>query len=204
MPDSRRLIVSVEQDDRTQLVLTDRDGAWPCRPCHRAGGDAWDAQPAPDGRTVAFTWRPFDDLNRHDIRVVDVASGDVRPLTGAAQQRDWSPRWSPDGGTLAFLSERSGFDEVWLMDGNGAHVRRLTHLEQDITDIAWSPDGMRLACVVNRGGAFELTLVDVHDEAARTLRGGRGFHSRPAGRRTARSSRWSTKTRSRRLISAWT
>ncbi|MCB9161073.1 MAG: PD40 domain-containing protein [Caldilineaceae bacterium] len=122
MPDSRRLIVSVERDDRTQLVLTDRDGAWPRGLVTAPGGDAWDAQPAPDGRTVAFTWRPFDDLNRHDIRVVDVASGAVRTLTGTPKQRDWSPRWSPDGGTLAFLSERSGFDEVWLMDGNGAHT----------------------------------------------------------------------------------
>ena len=179
MPDSSRLIVSVERDDRTQLVLTDRDGAWPRGLVTAPGGDAWDAQPAPDGCTVAFVWRPFDDLNRHDICVVDVASGAVRHLTGTAKQRDWSPRWSPDGGTLAFLSERSGFDEVWLMDGNGEHLRRLTRLEHDVTDIAWSPDGTRLACVVNRGGAFELSLVDARDGACRTLRGGRGFHSRP-------------------------
>jgi dipeptidyl aminopeptidase/acylaminoacyl peptidase len=179
MPDSNRLIVSVERDDRTQLVLTDRDGAWPRSLVTAPGGDAWDARPTPDGTAVAFVWRPFDDLNRHDIHLVDVASGDVRPLTDAAKTRDWSPRWSPDGAMLAFLSERSGFDEVWLMDRDGDRLRRLTHLEADVTDIAWSPDGTQLACTVNRGGAFELAVIAVGDGSVRTVRGGQGFHSRP-------------------------
>lgn len=179
MPDSRTLIVSIERDERTQLVLTDRDGAWPRGLVTAPGGDAWDAQPAPDGRTVAYVWRPFADLNRQDICLVDVASGAMRHVTGAAKQRDWSPRWSPDGGTLAFLSARSGFDEVWLMDADGEHLRRLTHLEHDVSDIAWSPDGTHLACVVNRDGAFALTLADARDGQARTVRSGRGLHSRP-------------------------
>src|SRR5262249_25266666 len=124
MPDSAGLIVSVERRDATRLLLTDRQGAWP-RPLTDAASpaDELDAQPSPDGRLVAFVCVPLDDLNRSDIVAVELESGQVRQLTGASKQKDWQPRWSPDGGWLAFLSERSGFSEVWLIrpDGGGLH-----------------------------------------------------------------------------------
>ena len=179
MPDSHGLIVSVERDERTQLLLTDREGAWP-RPLVTApGGDAWDPRPSPDGRLVAYVHRPFDDLNRLDLRLVEVESGQVRALTGASKQKDWEPRWSPDGGRLAFLSQRSGFDEVWLIGPDGENLRQLTHLGADVAEIAWSPDGAQLAATVNRGGAFDLALVEIESGVVTYLRSGKGLYSRP-------------------------
>ncbi|MCG3207490.1 MAG: Protein TolB [Anaerolineae bacterium] len=178
LPDSLGLVTSVERHQTSQLLLTDRRGAWPV-PLTCGPGDHIDARPSPDGQFIAFVFRPHNDLNRLDIQLVDLANGQTIPLTGAAKIKDWSPRWSPDGQTLAFLSERSGWAEVWLIGRDGQNLRQLTHLGLDVADIAWSPDGARLACTLNHGGAFELALLDARSGAATTLRGGLGFHSRP-------------------------
>ncbi len=178
LPDSLGLVISVERRQTTQLLLTDRRGAWPA-PLTCGAGDHLDARPSPDGQFIAFVFRPQIDLNRLDIQLVDLATGQTIPLTGSAKVKDWSPRWSPDGQTIAFLSERSGWNEVWLIGRDGQNLRQLTHLGLDVADIAWSPDGARLACTLNRGGAFELALLDARSGEATTLRGGPGFHSRP-------------------------
>jgi dipeptidyl aminopeptidase/acylaminoacyl peptidase len=179
MPDSRGLVVTVERHEAEQLLLTDRDGAWPRPLTDDPNGDAWDARPSPDGRQIAYVYRPFDDLNRTDIRLIDVASGSIRTLAGVPKIYQHSPRWAPDGGSIAFLSQQTGFYEIWLVRPDGEGQQQLTQLGMDAGDIAWSPDGSRLACTVNRGGAVELALVDAASGAVVALRSGPGFHSRP-------------------------
>lgn len=179
MPDSARLIVSVERDDAIQLLLTDRDGAWPRPLVADPRGDAWDARPSPDGRLAAFVWRPFDDLQRLDIKIVDIETGEVRQLVGTPKIRAWSPRWSPDGAQLAFLTEQPDFNEIWLVRPDGEGLRQLTHLGHDAADLAWAPDGARLACTVNRNGSFDLALIDVQTGKPTFVGPAGGFHTRP-------------------------
>lgn len=179
MPDSNRLIVTTERDGREQMLLTDREGSWPRLLVNEPGADVWDAQPSPDGRFVAYVRRPFDDLNRLDIRLVEVESGQVRALTGTSKERDWSPRWSPDGSRLLFLSERSGWNELWLVQADGSGLRQFTRAGRDVGDPAWSPDGSRIACTVNEEGALHLALVDGASGALTFLRRAKGVHSRP-------------------------
>jgi Tol biopolymer transport system component len=179
MPDSHGLLVFVDREgEGVQLLLTDREGCWP-RSLVTLPGDVRDARPAPDGKTVVFIFRPRDDPNRLDLRLVDVQTGQIRPLTGAPKQKDWWPRWSPDGSLIAFLSQRSGFNEVWPIRSDGEGIHPLTHLGMDVSDLAWSPDGTRLACTVNREGAFDLALIDVASGDVNTLRTGQGIHSSP-------------------------
>ncbi len=174
LPDSRRLLVSVERQEHQQLLLTDIDGTWPRLLVADAEGDAWDAQVSPAGDFVAYTFRPFADLQRLDICVVETDSGRVQQLTDVPGLRNWGARWSPDGAWLAFLSQRSGYNEIWLMRGNGQELQQLTMVGADIGELAWSPDGKRLACTVNRGGAFDLALVSVPGGELRDVRQGHG------------------------------
>ena len=178
MPDSRGLVVSIERAETTQLLLTDREGAWP-RPLVTGPGDALDARPSPHGKLVAFVRRPLDDLNRLDLQIVEIASGIVRQLTGMPNNKDWWPRWSSDGSLIAFLSQRSGFNEIWLVKPDGSGLRQLTSLGADLYDLAWSPDGRQIAAVANRSGALDLVLVDAHSGQVTDLRRGLGVHSRP-------------------------
>jgi dipeptidyl aminopeptidase/acylaminoacyl peptidase len=179
MPDGHGLLVYVDRNkEAVQLLLTDRDGSWP-RPLVTLPGDVREARPSPDGKTVVFTFRPEGDPNRWDLRLVEVESGQVRSLTGSPRLKDWWPRWSPDGKAIAFISQRAGFDDLWLIGADGQGLRQLTKLGHDVSDLAWSPDGKYLACTVNRAGAFDLALVEVHSGEVRDLQRGQGFFSRP-------------------------
>jgi dipeptidyl aminopeptidase/acylaminoacyl peptidase len=177
MPDGNGLLVGVERGDSAQLLLTDRDGAWPRALVTDAAGDVWDAKPSPDGRFVAFTFRPFSDLRRLDVRLVEVESGEVHTLAGVPGVRSWHARWSPDGQLLAFLSQQSGYNEVWMVRADGEGLQQLSNLGHDVAEFAWSPDGKRLACTVNHGGAFDLVLLDVGDGSMTELKRGEGYYS---------------------------
>jgi dipeptidyl aminopeptidase/acylaminoacyl peptidase len=178
MPDSHGLIVSVERQANIHLLLTDRQGNWPSPLTSGVGNDT-DARPSPDGKRIAYVHAPLDDLNRRDIRLVDLASRETRLLAGAPQSRDWSPCWSPDGTRLAFLSQRSGFNEIWLMNLDGSIMNQLTHAGLDLADISWSPDGRWLTATANRLGAFDLVLVDVVSGTLHDLRQSQGVYFRP-------------------------
>ena len=88
---------------------------------------------SPDGHTLVF-----DLLG--DIYTLPIAGGEAKPIsTGPAF--DTHPRYSPDGRTIAFTSDRGGIDNVWLMDADGKNPRPVT-AEKDtyIRGAAWTPD----------------------------------------------------------------
>lgn len=179
MPDSRGIVVSVEWREANQLLLTDLDGNWPRSLTEDETGDAWDARPSPDGKLIAYTHRPFTDLNRLDIRLIELSTGDIRTLTHEPKLFNHSPRWRPGTQQLSFLSQRSGFYEIYLTALDGSPPDQITHFSKDVMDYAWSPDGANLACIVNHSGAFELELLNIQSGQSTSLLGGAGMYSRP-------------------------
>lgn len=179
MPDSQGLVVSIERDEADQLVLTDRDGSWPRALTTDSQGDHWDPQPSPDGRSVAYVYRRFDDMNRLDICVVDIESRQSRLVHGLPKVRMWMPRWSPDGAWLAFISQEAGHDDLWLVKPDSTDLRQVTKAGYDLSDIAWSPDGMSIAATLNRDASLELVLVTPASGEVTPLRADPGCHLRP-------------------------
>jgi len=130
-----------------------------------------DLDPSPDGRFVAFAVNavaPGKDGYRSSLWIVPAdGSAPARQLT-VGSKTDTTPRWSPDGRSLAFLSDRGavlqaggggakpgeakapdeGGSQVWLLPfADGGEARQLTDLPKDVEGLAWSPDGRRLVVV---------------------------------------------------------
>jgi dipeptidyl aminopeptidase/acylaminoacyl peptidase len=103
---------------------------------------------SPAGDRVAVVVRdPFTArfAVRH-IWVYDVASREMRQWTSSSKSEQ-SPRWSPDGKTLAFLSDREESDQIWLMPVAGGEAVKLTSGKSAVQSFAWSPDGARIAYI---------------------------------------------------------
>ena len=97
---------------------------------------------APDGQTVAMcAIGPNGSL---EILTVPTSGGDGTWLTDNAA-KDFMPAWSPDGKTIAFVSDRDGLQYIYLMDADGSNQRRLSTNEYPELSPAWSPDGSQLA-----------------------------------------------------------
>ncbi|HJW47232.1 MAG TPA: S9 family peptidase, partial [Lysobacter sp.] len=108
---------------------------------------------SPDGNTLAYTVSTANlaaDKSQSDLwRVGYDGSGRVR-LTNTSKHDESRPQWSPDGKSIAFLSDRGGEEattQVWLMPATGGKARRLTNFGDGVDDFVWSPDGKRLALI---------------------------------------------------------
>jgi len=113
------------------------------------------AELAPDGSSVVFTrsrWRAADAKPGPaytDLWRVAFAGGEPQRLT-ATDATDASPRWSPDGSKIAFLSRRgsdSPKTRIWVLPSAGGEPYALSDEKVDVASFAWSPDGSRIAYV---------------------------------------------------------
>jgi dipeptidyl aminopeptidase/acylaminoacyl peptidase len=105
-----------------------------------------EVQISPDGERIAFTVTepPKGATRNSNIWIFNTRTRDLRRFTTAAK-RDYSPRWSPNGQTLAFLSNRDGSTQIYLLAMDGGEAVKLTAGQSDIESFAWSPDGLRIA-----------------------------------------------------------
>lgn len=106
-----------------------------------------DLQFSPDGTRVAFTLSEpptaTQPSQRH-IWVLDMSTHTVRQWTQSLKT-EHTPRWSPDGRTLAFLSDREDGMQIWLMPANGGEAVRLTSGKNAIDTFRWSRAGTQIA-----------------------------------------------------------
>ncbi|MGH9317487.1 MAG: TolB family protein, partial [Thermoanaerobaculia bacterium] len=107
----------------------------------------WVAVPqiSPDGKQVAYVLVAVNEKeDRYDTSIWSVAtSGTSAPRRLTAGPRDSSPRWSPDGRTLAFLRVASEKEkpQIYLLPMDGGEARQLTDLPRGASAAAWSPSG---------------------------------------------------------------
>jgi dipeptidyl aminopeptidase/acylaminoacyl peptidase len=102
---------------------------------------------SPDGRWVAYTLaQPDLAANRIDRNIWIVsAAGDSQPRQLTRSGSDARPQWSPDGQQLAFVSSRTGTEEIYLLSLSGGEATPLTSLSTGAGNEQWSPDGRSMA-----------------------------------------------------------
>ncbi|MGD8319513.1 MAG: S9 family peptidase [Gemmatimonadota bacterium] len=104
-----------------------------------------DPQLSPDGSQVLYVrsdadWEKNGTVS-HIWRIDADGSDDLQLTRGESSES--SPRWSPDGARIAFLTDRSedGPRQIWLLRNTGGEAQVLTHHTTSVGDIQWSPDG---------------------------------------------------------------
>lgn len=104
-------------------------------------------QISPDGKKTVYV-RSFSDSmsdqNYSNLWMVALDGSENRALT-SGNFRDASPEWSPDGGRLAYLSDRGGSMQLYVRWMDTGQTAKLTNLEFPPENISWSTDGKRIA-----------------------------------------------------------
>lgn len=104
---------------------------------------AADPQISPDGKRIVYVRQFADVMNdkrESNLWVINVDGTDDRALTNG-NYSDSSPRWSPDGSRIAYISDRDGKAQIYVRWMDNGQTAELTNLESSPSEIVWSPDG---------------------------------------------------------------
>ena len=155
-PDGGRFVFTSARDDNTtnlaaEIYVMNADGSAQTR----ISNDIYenrDAAWSPDGNKIVYSrdyarYADFDDPRRFlQILVMNPDGSGQTPLTELTSNNG-KPAWSPDGTKIAFNSDRSGHNEVYVMNADGSNPVKLTTapVGGSSGDPAWSADGQRIA-----------------------------------------------------------
>ncbi|WP_082416040.1 S9 family peptidase [Numidum massiliense] len=122
-----------------------------------------------DGTKVAYVQKMIDNERRYRSHLFVQQVPDGEPVQWTfGKGHDTSPKWSPDGETLAFLSDRSGQQQIWLLAANGGEARQLTFCKNGVGNPVWSPDGQSLLFTTSLGPEERVTDCEVEEAAVGT------------------------------------
>jgi dipeptidyl aminopeptidase/acylaminoacyl peptidase len=146
-PDGKEILFTTDMAGRSNLWKVNSTGGWPVQLVQsdeRQYGGTW----SPDGKWIVFQQDTAGN-ELWDVFAVPSDGGEVVNLTNTPEIREESPRWSPDGKTIAlnYKPKEGTVYDLALLDWATHQVRKLTHEEtQDHSwnSVAWSPDGKTL------------------------------------------------------------
>ncbi len=146
------------------------------------GHDASSPATSRTGNRLAFAREnPYDNLNIWRLNLGSATSPNgpaARVISSSRNQMQ--PRISPDGGHIAFLSQRSGSREIWVADRDGSSAFQLTTFGGDVTGSpAWAPDSSRIVFDSRISGQAKLYVMDATGGPAKPVQTGTPDASTP-------------------------
>jgi Tol biopolymer transport system component len=172
-PDGQRLVFTGYEGGWSDLYVVDADG----QNLRRLTADRYaDLLPAwsPDGSTIAFATdrgpeTDFAVLRFGNLRIAlyDLHDDSISILPGMGRGKNVNPVWAPDGRSLAFVSDRSGIDNVFLYDLDSRQIYQLTNAYTGITGItdlspaiSWARQADRLLMTYYEHGDYDVYAID--------------------------------------------
>lgn len=133
----------------------------------KVGGQISDLALSPKGKRVAVE-------ARGEIFLASADGKEIRNLTATPGVRELWPRWSPDGKTVAYLSDATGEFQIHARPVDGGPEQQLSrHQGTSLVGFEWSPDGRRIAAWTGEERLFLLDLKTREEKlVARALYGG--------------------------------
>lgn len=156
-PDGSSIVFSLTDPvERQEIWMVGAGGTEPVRLSSEAasyGAPRWSA----DGSRLAFwSGRAVDGCRR--VHVGDPALGDIKLLTPDASNCS-DPAWHPSGNSIAYVSDRSGVRQIYLLDLDTMQETPLTRGDRPSITPSWSPDGTRLVFSRLEGPTWNLFVV---------------------------------------------
>ncbi|HHS50436.1 MAG TPA: hypothetical protein ENN07_04905 [candidate division Zixibacteria bacterium] len=171
MADDTAIVFSALIGDRTDIYIA----GWRGLPPRPITDDIWDDRNpsvSPDGKLIAFSSdRPLApdgepvrrryycdnyEFGNYNIWIYDLAADSLYPLTTDGFGND-HPAFSPDGGRIAYTSERNGIRNIWVAElGDGAIHRPYTDLLSGAFNPSWDSDGRRMVFSAFFNGGFDI------------------------------------------------
>lgn len=169
-PLSGKLIFSSARGGASRLWQVAPSGGEPEPLAGGIGENATFLAVSRQGTRLAYT-RSVIDTNIWRYPIPGKATAGEKPTRLLASTRhEQGPRYSPDGRRIAFSSNRSGTQEIWVSDRDGVNANRLTSFAGPATGSpAWSPDGRSLAFDSRPGGNPDIYVISAEGGPPRRL-----------------------------------
>lgn len=189
-PDGRWALCVVESADALEVQLVPTDGSAP--PVALSTADfAWDPVWSPDGGRIAWHEWDLDAMSWQSSRIVvaevDPATGSPRGgprvVAGGPGIAVGQPRWSPDGTRLGWISDSTGWWNIWIAGPDGADATPLHAEDHDHAAPAWgpgqrswvwAPDSSAIASCRNESGYGRLVVTPLDGAGPRDV--AKAFH----------------------------
>lgn len=163
---------AISPDGQTAAFASNRSGYWDIYLLNLSSGGitrltdtlTYDGSPAwsPDNQWLVYETYANDNL---ELKIQSIIAPDDTITLTINPAADFSPAWSPQGRQIAFVSDRSGENEIWLADLDKADQQRFSDISQNPnsadTHPEWSPDGKSLVWVGEQDGIHSLFRQDV-------------------------------------------
>ena len=110
---------------------------------------AGDPQISPDGKKIIYVGTIIDpETKAYESKLWQVPTcGKGKPAPFTNGKNDSFPRWSPCGESVAFVSNRSGEPQIWVLKNGGGEAQQLTTMRYGANNPVWSPDGSKIAFI---------------------------------------------------------
>jgi Tol biopolymer transport system component len=154
----------------SSIWIARADGTGAPRRLTPEGVDATAAAWSPDGTRIAFAVGSGAVQSIHVATVTDTGLTNDQ-VVSSETGHNWAPSWSADGGSIAYVSDASGNDDIWVVgaDGGAPGPRQLTDDPASDWVPVFSPDGSRIVFVSDRTGDAEIWSMAVDGSDQRNL-----------------------------------
>jgi Tol biopolymer transport system component len=184
--DGQEIVFSSNRGGNTTLWRMPSEGG-PLMPVTNSGEDVGKIDIGKNGDNLAYS-RPMENINIWRLNL-GMSLSDPKPSTKliSSRQKQMGPQYSPDGRSIAFVSDRSGSMEVWVCNSDGSNPIQFTFFRgPQVGSPRWSPDGRSLLLDSREKGNGNIYIMSSNGGTPRQLTSGKFENNIPSWSRDGR------------------